>query len=138
MTKPQRSADASFGEFDDGMPMQDEGCRRALVAHEQSHLDHHHHLYAVLVRMAAAANPLIRDLVSAVDHASERWADTDAADVVGDPATVAHALGRAALAKNQAPKNALAASRSDVVKRVRELVEPRPTAGRVHAAIAVG
>ncbi|MBB2892673.1 M48 family metalloprotease [Flexivirga oryzae] len=101
--------------------------RKALIAHERSHLRHAHHLYALVIRVAAAANPLVGDLVAPVDHACERWADRDAAAAVGDPVIVAHALGRAALTDRRAPEGALGATHSDVVSRVRDLLEPQPT-----------
>ncbi len=98
--------------------------RRALLAHEHAHLRYHHHLYAQSTRLAAAANPLLRPVVRAVDEAIERWADAVAVREVGDPAVVAHALGRAALSGSTLPAYALGAGHSDVVGRVRDLLEP--------------
>ena len=39
--------------------------RRALLAHEQSHVSGYHFVYVSLVQLAAAANPLLRPLVPA-------------------------------------------------------------------------
>lgn len=70
--------------------------RRALLAHERAHLGHGHHWHRTVVSLAAAANPLLRPLCSATLHATERWADEEAAAEVGDRATVAAAVARAA------------------------------------------
>ena len=98
--------------------------RRALLAHERAHLRYHHHLYAQAARLAASANPLIRPVARAVDSALERWADAAAARAVGDLTTVAHALGAAALARTTSPERSHGAAQNDVVKRVRDLLEP--------------
>jgi len=71
--------------------------RRALLVHESAHLRHHHHRHRLAVELAAAMNPLLRPLVDAVDYATERWADEDAAASLGDRAVVARALARAGL-----------------------------------------
>jgi Zn-dependent protease with chaperone function len=98
--------------------------RRALLAHERAHLHHRHHLYARLTRLAAAANPLVRPVIRAVDLAIERWADAEAAREVGDPAIVAQALGTAALGPTAPPALGLGMGHSDVVERVRILLDP--------------
>ena len=69
--------------------------RRAVLAHERSHLRHHHHAHHTTVRLAAAANPLLRALPAAVTLATERWADEDAARTARRE-TVAQALINAA------------------------------------------
>jgi hypothetical protein len=71
--------------------------RRALLVHERAHLRHHHHRHRLAVELAAAMNPLLRPLVDAIDYATERWADEDAAAALGDRAVVARALARAGL-----------------------------------------
>ena len=53
--------------------------RRALLAHERSHPRHRHHLHHTACQFAAAVNPLLRRLPAAVELATERWADEDAA-----------------------------------------------------------
>ncbi len=72
--------------------------RRVLLAHERSHLERGHHRYLHAVELAAAAAPVLRCLKRQVRHATERWADEDAADRVGDRRLVASALARASLA----------------------------------------
>lgn len=72
--------------------------RRALLAHERSHLDRGHHRYLHAVELAVAAAPVLASLKHHVRHATERWADEDAADQVGDRRLVAQALARATLA----------------------------------------
>ena len=53
--------------------------RRAVLAHERSHLRHRHHLHQTAAVLAAAANPLLYRLPAAVALSVERWADEDAA-----------------------------------------------------------
>jgi len=72
--------------------------RRALLAHERSHLERGHHRYLHAVELAAAAAPVLTCLKHHVRHATERWADEDAAEQVGDRRLVANALARATLA----------------------------------------
>ncbi|ADP81014.1 M48 family metalloprotease [Pseudofrankia inefficax] len=113
--------------------------RRALLAHEHAHLRHHHHRYTRLAWLAAAANPLLTPVARAVDQAAERWADAVAVRAVGDPATVAHALGRAALA-GPPSSHGLGAAGHDVVDRIRDLLEPprrQASAGLLLGAAAV-
>jgi len=76
----------------------DDAGRAALLAHERAHLDGRHYLYTSAVRLAAAANPLLRPLADAVEYTIERWADERAAAHIGDRGTVARAIARAALA----------------------------------------
>src|SRR5262245_1038386 len=71
--------------------------RRALLAHEASHLSHGHVWWVLAADLAAAANPLLRRAARHVNHTVERWADEDAAREVGDRQVVARALARAAL-----------------------------------------
>ncbi len=75
----------------------DDGERRAMLAHEQAHLDlrHHRHLRACEL---AACHPLLAPVARSVRFATERWADEEAARVVGDRGLVARALSRTALA----------------------------------------
>ncbi|ONH21993.1 M56 family metallopeptidase [Pseudofrankia asymbiotica] len=110
--------------------------RRALLAHEQAHLRHHHHRYAQLARLAAAAHPTLSPVARAVDRAIERWADAVAVRAVGDPVTVAHALGVAALAAPP-PAGGLGAAHHDVVDRVRDLLEPPRRRSRAAVPLAL-
>ncbi|NMO90247.1 M56 family metallopeptidase [Actinomycetospora sp. TBRC 11914] len=70
----------------------------ALIAHERSHLAHHHYRFLAAVHLAAALNPVLIPVARTVGYTVERWADEDAALAVGDRPVVAHAVGRAALA----------------------------------------
>jgi len=98
--------------------------RRVLIAHEQAHLRHSHHVYLHLVRLAAAANPLLRPTANAVAAGIERWADEEAAATVGDRRLAAHALANAALARAGHPGSgvALAIAESHVIERVQALL----------------
>ncbi|HEY3506381.1 MAG TPA: M56 family metallopeptidase [Actinocatenispora sp.] len=100
----------------------DDGERRALIAHERSHLLHRHAWWRIAAELAAAANPLLRPAAGVVRDAVERWADEDAAAAVGDRRVVARAISRAALARRRAPVTA--ASGGQVPQRVRALLAP--------------
>ncbi|MFI7102049.1 M56 family metallopeptidase [Streptomyces sp. NPDC050161] len=106
--------------------------RRALVAHERAHLDCRHHRYLLAVRLAGCVNPLLRPLRSAVAFSTERWADEEAAHVVGDRLLTARAVGRAALIGRAAPYPELAhfaaAEAGPVPRRVAALLAPVPPA----------
>jgi Zn-dependent protease with chaperone function len=116
--------------------------RRAVLAHENAHLEHRHFLYVQLAALAAAANPLLRPVTLAVRRAVESWADEDAVSVVGERRTVACAVAKAGLIRAQAgasplPSVALgAASGSDLALRIDNLLEPhRRRTGRCLAAV---
>jgi len=112
--------------------------RRALFAHEQSHLRNRHHRYLWLAEMAAAV-PLLRPLRTQIRFAVERWADEDAADEIGDRQVVARALARAALAQSEpVPAAALAAAAGGVPARVEALlVEAHRSSGKAGGAVVV-
>jgi len=107
--------------------------RRVLLAHEDSHLRHHHHAYTQLAALAAAANPLLRGPARAVRLAAERWADEDAAAHAGDRIVAARALARAGLARADSPpggasggERVLAAADTHLEQRTRALLGPPP------------
>jgi Zn-dependent protease with chaperone function len=77
--------------------------RQVLVAHERAHASGLHYLFTTAARLAAAANPLLRPVASAVGYTVERWADERAAAVTGDREVAARAIARAALAATAAP-----------------------------------
>jgi Zn-dependent protease with chaperone function len=115
--------------------------RRALLAHETSHLRHHHHRYVQLGRLAAAANPLTRPVSRAIDLAVERWADESAAAEIGDRGTVARALAAATLASataRPAPVGSLGGARTDVGRRVDSLLRPPVRHRLAWALLAAG
>jgi Zn-dependent protease with chaperone function len=81
----------------------DDADRAAMLAHERAHLTGHHYAFAAAVHLAAAANPLLRPMATALAYTVERWADEDAALACGDRGQVARAVGKAALATKRAP-----------------------------------
>ncbi len=81
----------------------DAGGRTALIAHEQAHLSGRHYLFAAAARLAAAANPMLLPMASAVDYTVERWADEHAAAVTGDRELVAETIGQVALLAGPRP-----------------------------------
>jgi beta-lactamase regulating signal transducer with metallopeptidase domain len=77
--------------------------RQVLLAHERAHASGLHFLFTTVARLAAAANPLLRPVASAVGYTVERWADERAAAVTGDRQLAARAIAHAALAATAAP-----------------------------------
>ena len=98
---------------------------------KEAHLRHRHNLVVIAIRIAAAANPMLRPLVAVVAQAVERAADEEAADVVGDRILVARSVARAATVRRARLLAAgrLAATGGDVPNRVRSLLAPPPAAG---------
>lgn len=82
--------------------------REVVLAHERAHLAGRHHIYVSFAQFAAATNPLLRPLASAVSFCVERWADEQAARAVGDRRAVALAIGKAALISRHRPGSAAA------------------------------
>jgi Zn-dependent protease with chaperone function len=115
--------------------------RRALLAHERSHLRHGHHWHLTVVSVAAAANPLLAPLRGAVSLASERWADEEAAAEVGDRRTVAAAVARAAFVSRRssdAVMPGLAAGSHAVPQRVAALLIQPPSQRPALMLLALG
>lgn len=112
--------------------------RRALFAHEQSHLRNRHHAYLWLAETAAAV-PLLRPLRTQLRFAVERWADEDAAREIGDRRVVARALARAALAGSEpVPSGALGGAACGVPARVEALlVEAHRSTSRATGAVII-
>jgi beta-lactamase regulating signal transducer with metallopeptidase domain len=113
--------------------------RRALLAHEESHLRHRHWLYVQLAEIAIAANPLLRPVVPSIRRGIERWADEDAAVSVDDRPLVAHALARAALAtvgRPVQPATRLAIADDRVAERVTLLLGPA-TRGKILPVVVI-
>ncbi|KAA6211400.1 M56 family metallopeptidase [Streptomyces filamentosus] len=102
--------------------------RRALFAHERAHLTGRHDRLLLVARLAAAANPFLRPLRTAVTYSAERWADEEAAVRVGSRRAVARAIGRAALAPAGAGPATLPAfaAAGPVPRRVAALLAPPP------------
>jgi Zn-dependent protease with chaperone function len=117
----------------------DEGGRTALLAHERAHLTSRHHWFTAGARLAAAANPLVRPLATAVEFGVERWADEAAAAAVGDRRLVAEAIARAAVAaKATRPHRSVAAALGAVLpsSRRRRSADPLAGAGPVPRRVA--
>ncbi|MFJ9347508.1 M56 family metallopeptidase [Streptomyces sp. NPDC101237] len=111
--------------------------RRVLLAHERAHLTHRHGRLVTAATLAAAANPLLGPVRSAVAFLVERWADEQAATEVGDRATTARALARAALSAGRArPSGALGFTDRAVTRRVAAL-RAGPPPSRWPAAVGV-
>lgn len=107
--------------------------RRALLAHEASHITHRHAWWLLGSALATAANPLLARTDRAVAHAVERWADEDAAREVTDRRLVALTVAQAALLRRGMDPRAMrpaasgtAATGGDAPKRVRALLAPPP------------
>ena len=99
--------------------------RRVVVAHEQAHLRHRHHLLVGTADACAAALPVLRPVAARVRHLTERVADEVAARRVGSREVVATTIARVALMEPpSAPGSSLALGGADVVARVRALGEP--------------
>jgi hypothetical protein len=108
---------------------------RVLFAHEHAHLDHQHYRFLTVVELAAAAVPMVRPLLRQLQFVTERWADEDAAEVVGDRELVARAISRAALATfDHANGTALSMTGSGVPARVAAM---RASPPRWHARSTV-
>ncbi|BBH69839.1 hypothetical protein ACTI_65240 [Actinoplanes sp. OR16] len=106
---------------------------RALLAHEQDHLDSRHHRLVRISALAAAAHPALWWVTRQVDYLVERAADERAALVVGSRRTVAQAIGIAALATTKPQVIGLHAAGGVVPRRVRHLL--RPTVWRAGAIL---
>ncbi|WP_030571061.1 M56 family metallopeptidase [Streptomyces aureocirculatus] len=104
--------------------------RRALFAHERTHLAARHHRFLLVTQLAARANPFLLPLRTATAYTTERWADEAAAGAVRDRRVVALAIGKAALAPGPTPVTALAgfAATGPVPRRVAALLAPAPAA----------
>ncbi|MFJ4501272.1 M56 family metallopeptidase [Streptomyces sp. NPDC088864] len=104
--------------------------RRAVFAHERAHLTGRHHRFLLTVQLAARANPFLRPLRTAVAYSTERWADEEAAQAVGDRRTVARAVGKSALLARVSPAASLAQfadAGGPVPRRVAALLGPAPS-----------
>jgi Zn-dependent protease with chaperone function len=113
--------------------------RRALLAHERAHLRRHHHLHRAAGTLAAAANPLLWRLPTALALSVERWADEDAATHTHRGA-VARALARAArVSRPVGPGAVLGAVTNHVANRVAALTgpPPRPVRWRILLLVAI-
>ncbi|MEU3344566.1 M56 family metallopeptidase [Streptomyces sp. NPDC006700] len=111
--------------------------RRVLLAHERAHLAHRHAFLVTAASLAFAANPLLGPVRDQVAFLVERWADERAAAAVGDRATTARALARAALTAGRAqPSCGLGFTDRAVTRRIAALQSaPPPHLRSVAAAV---
>ena len=101
--------------------------REVVLAHEKSHLAHHHAWCNLIAGLAAAVNPVLRPVVRAVATSVERWADEDAARGVGDRRLVAATIVHVAQLQSRSGAERLpAATGGDIETRVRALLAPPP------------
>jgi Zn-dependent protease with chaperone function len=110
--------------------------RQVLLAHERGHAAGLHYLFTAAARVAAAANPLLLPVASAVGYTIERWADEHAAAVTGDRELTARTIARAALAATAAPPRQ--AARTGALSAVTSLTRkrrPGPVPRRVAALL---
>jgi Zn-dependent protease with chaperone function len=109
-----------------------------MLAHERSHLRHHHHWHRSVVTIATALNPLLLALPRTQAWLTERWADEDAARVTNRD-LVAAALSRAASANppTTTPDGALTLTSKAVDSRVAAMRTPPVRRRPVLLAMAV-
>jgi Zn-dependent protease with chaperone function len=98
--------------------------RRVVLAHEQAHLDHHHHRYVRIAEAGAAAFPFLAPLARQVRFNTERWADEVAAVRVGSRTTVARTIAKVALLGTPPASAHLAFGRLGTGDRVDALLAP--------------
>ncbi|MDQ0790062.1 hypothetical protein [Streptomyces sp. B3I8] len=93
----------------------------------RAHLTHRHARLGTAVTLAAAANPLLAPVRHMVAFLLERWADEQATVVVGDRASTARALARAALtAGRREPPHGLGFTDRAVSRRIAALQASPP------------
>lgn len=101
--------------------------QRVVVAHENAHLRHRHHLYIHLVGACAAGLPFLQPFSNRVNYLTERWADEVAAERIGSREFVADTIARVALLpSSQVRSAALSIGGGNVVHRFEALVSPLP------------
>lgn len=115
----------------------DDDERRVLLAHERAHLRRSHHRYVFVADLAAGAVPMLRPLRERVRFATERWADEEAAAVVGDRRLVARAICRAALVQHDSGR-ALALAELGVPARVDAMLDAGSVSPRRVTAASAG
>lgn len=113
--------------------------RTVVLAHENAHLRHRHHLYVTAVDLCAAGLPFLRPFATRVRFLTERWADESAARRVGSRRVVAETIARIALLPPAgSPAAALGFGGRGVVGRVEALLSPEPAVTPRLAFVASG
>jgi Zn-dependent protease with chaperone function len=110
---------------------------RVLLAHEQSHRRHRHTWWIIAADLAAAINPVLRPTARAIRHATERWADEDAAGII-DRRLVATTVAQVALLRTEtlvAAARVAAATGGEIPQRVRALLRPAPRTRASHVGM---
>jgi hypothetical protein len=110
--------------------------REVLLAHERAHASCLHYLFTAAARLAAAANPLLWPVATAVGYTVERWADERAATLTGDRKLVARAVAHAALAASAAPASTRPPARAAAVLGVVTIPKRIRQAGPVPRRVA--
>ncbi|HET7012450.1 MAG TPA: M56 family metallopeptidase [Streptosporangiaceae bacterium] len=112
--------------------------REVLLAHERAHASGLHYLFTAVARLAAAANPLLWPVASAVGYTVERWADERAAALTGDRELAARAIAHAALASSATParRTAPASAVLDAVSLPKGVRRAGPVPRRVAALLS--
>ena len=110
--------------------------RRVVLAHEQAHLDHHHHRYVRIAEASAAAFPFLSPLARQVRFNTERWADEAAAALVGSRATAARTIAKVALFGEPEGSTNLAFGNLGTAARVDALLRPPVSSAPSMAAAA--
>lgn len=106
--------------------------RSVVLAHENAHLRHRHHLYLTLVDTCAAGLPFLRPFARRVNYLTERWADEVAAERIGSREIVAETIARVALLPSIDSRVAvLSIGGGNVVRRFEALTAtaPEPNSG---------
>jgi len=125
--------------------------RAVVLAHERAHTTRGHHLLGLVVRAAAALDPLLVALPGHVNRACERDADETAARAVDDRVLTARTLARVALLGPSEPpvharrcrrgpstRTGLMFTDNSVPARVRALLSPRAVSSRPVLAALLG
>jgi hypothetical protein len=109
-----------------------------MLAHERSHLRHHHDWHRTAALIASALNPLLASLPRTQAWVTERWADEDAARG-SDREVVASALRRAAAVERPAhrPGVALAMTADAVDRRVAAMLAEPPRRHPLMLAVTI-
>jgi Zn-dependent protease with chaperone function len=104
--------------------------RRVVLAHEQAHLDQHHHRFVRAAEACGAAFPFLVPIARQVRFNSERWADEVAAARIGSRVIVARVIAKVALLGVSNPAVSLAFESLGSSARVEALLHPRVSTGR--------
>ena len=99
---------------------------RAVLEHERSHLRHHHLTWKTRRIGGSWRVPLLLAPCRRIAFLLERWADEDAARVVGNRSVVASAIARVPLAVPGERRGVSGFGASSTIRRVRALLEPPP------------